>query len=325
MSTIPNREVTNSGKLSTRSKAKNLLMTDFPILGLILIIIFFYFVTEGKTFSAFNIKSISQQMFLFILGSLGCVFLFSQGAIDLSMASNVGVAAIIGVQVMKVNVVLGVLVTILVGTLIGAVNGFMYAKVGIPVFIQGLAMNFLLSGLMLPLTNGSATIAAPKVLTSLKSTEMEIVIEVILLIVVALIYNYTRFGKDCRAIGAGATSAVQSGVNVSRTKFAAFTIAGFTCGLVAVMTLIRTGSASQTTGANLNFNVMMAMVLGGTLLSGGNGVKVRHAVIGAAILIILQNGLVLWGINARIQDIIKGVLFTLMIITTTKLNAKVQR
>ncbi len=312
-------------QLNKGQKIKNFLCTDFPVLGLLAIIIMFYITTDGKIFSKFNLKSISQQMYLFILGGLGSVFLFAQGGIDLSMAAAIGAAGIIGARVMQVNPWLGVVVTVLVGTTIGVVNGLIYAKIGIPVFIQGLGMNFLLNGLLLPLSAGSATIRVPKVISNLKSIPAEIIIELAVLAIVVLIYNYTRFGKDCRAIGAGTTSAVQSGVKVSRTKFLAFLISGFTCGVVAVMTLIRTGSASQTTGANFNFNVMMAMVLGGALLSGGNGVKARHAVIGAALLIILQNGLVLWGISARVQDIVKGVLFILMIVVTTKLSAKVQR
>ncbi len=312
-------------QLNKGRKIKNFLCTDFPVLGLLAIIIMFYITTDGKIFSKFNLKSISQQMYLFILGGLGSVFLFAQGGIDLSMAAAIGAAGIIGAQVMQVNPWLGVVVTVLVGTTIGVVNGLIYAKIGIPVFIQGLGMNFLLNGLLLPLSAGSATIRVPKVISNLKSIPAEIIIELAVLAIVVLTYNYTRFGKDCRAIGAGTTSAVQSGVKVSRTKFLAFLISGFTCGVVAVMTLIRTGSASQTTGANFNFNVMMAMVLGGALLSGGNGVKARHAVIGAALLIILQNGLVLWGISARVQDIVKGVLFILMIVVTTKLSAKVQR
>lgn len=320
-----NTAAAGGDKISMQQRMKNFLFTDFPVLGLILVMIFFYIQTDGKIFSSFNLKSISQQMYLFILGGLGCCFLFAQGAIDLSMAAAVGFAGIIGVRTMlATNVFVGVIVTLLCGCLVGAVNGFLYAKVGIPVFIQGMAMNFLLNGLLLPLCAGNATIKAPKVLTDLKSIAAEIVIEVILFLVVAVIYNFTRFGKDCRAIGAGTSSAVQSGVNVERSKFMAFLISGFTCGLIAVMTLIRTGSASQTTGANTNFNIMMAMVLGGALLSGGNGVKVRHAVIGAAILVIMQNGLVLWGINARVQDIIKGVLFVVMIVVTTKLSARVE-
>lgn len=315
----------SENQMSTEQKFKNFLCSDFPVLGLLVIIILFYVTTDGKIFSKFNLKSISQQMYLFILGGLGSVFLFAQGGIDLSMAAAIGTAGIIGARVMQVNPWLGVVVTVLVGTVIGAVNGLIYAKIGIPVFIQGLGMNFLLNGLLLPLSAGSATIRVPKVISNLKSIPAEIIIELAVLAIVVLIYNYTRFGKDCRAIGAGTTSAVQSGVKVSRTKFLAFLISGFTCGVVAVMTLIRTGSASQTTGANFNFNVMMAMVLGGALLSGGNGVRAKHAVIGAALLIILQNGLVLWGISARVQDIIKGVLFIVMIVVTTKLSAKVQR
>lgn len=321
MTTLSTKPV---NRLGSKQRIKNFLCSDFPVLGLLAVIILFYFTTGGKIFSKFNLKSISQQMYLFILGGLGCVFLFAQGGIDLSMAASIGTAGIIGARVMQVNPWLGVLVTILVGTAIGAVNGFIYAKIGIPVFIQGLGMNFLLNGLLLPLSAGSATIRVPKVISSLKSIPGEIIIELLVLAVVLVVYNYTRFGKDCRAIGAGTTSAVQSGVKVARTKFMAFLLSGFTCGVVAVMTLIRTGSASQTTGANFNFNVMISMVLGGALLSGGNGVKTRHAVIGAALLIILQNGLVLWGISARIQDIIKGVLFIAMIVITTKLSSKVQ-
>ena len=315
----------SENQMSTGQKFKNFLCSDFPVLGLLVIIILFYVTTDGKIFSKFNLKSISQQMYLFILGGLGSVFLFAQGGIDLSMAAAIGTAGIIGARVMQVNPWLGVVVTVLVGTVIGAVNGLIYAKIGIPVFIQGLGMNFLLNGLLLPLSAGSATIRVPKVISNLKSIPAEIIIELAVLAIVVLIYNYTRFGKDCRAIGAGTTSAVQSGVKVSRTKFLAFLISGFTCGVVAVMTLIRTGSASQTTGANFPFNVLMARVLGGALLSGGNGVRAKHAVIGAALLIILQNGLVLWGISARVQDIVKGVLFIVMIVVTTKLSAKVQR
>lgn len=138
-----NSATVGSTKVSIRQKTKNLLYTDFPILGLILVIIFFYVQTDGKIFSSFNLKSISQQMYLFILGGLGCTFLFAQGALDLSMAAAVGFAAIIGVRTMlATNVVMGVIVTLLCGCLVGAVNGILYAKVGIPVFIQGLAMNF---------------------------------------------------------------------------------------------------------------------------------------------------------------------------------------
>ena len=88
-------------RLGSKQKIKNFLCADFPVLGLLAVIILFYFTTGGKIFSKFNLKSISQQMYLFILGGLGCVFLFAQGGIDLSMAAAIGAAGIIGARVMQ--------------------------------------------------------------------------------------------------------------------------------------------------------------------------------------------------------------------------------
>lgn len=311
--------------LDKNQKVKNLLLENFPVIGLVIIILFFGIVTKGNLFTPYNLKSIAGQMFLYILGGFGCLFLFAQGGIDLSMAANIGLAAILGARVMQGNIPLGIFVTILVGTLVGVVMGLIYAYANIPVFIQGLAMNFLINGMLWPLSAGASSIPSPAPVLAMKSNVGEVVIVLIALAIILVSYNYTKFGKECRAIGAGITSSVQSGVNVSRCKVLAFVITGFTCGLVAFLTLIRTGAASQTTGASFNFNVMLCLVLGGCVMGGGAGVKVRNALVGAATLIVLQNGLVLWGANVRVQDIVKGVLFILMIVATNKLSGKIQK
>ena len=268
-------------------------------------------------------QTILNQMFLYVLGGFGCLFLFAQGGIDLSMAANIGMAAILGARVLEVSIPLGIAVTILTATAVGVIMGLIYAYAKIPVFIQGLGMNFLINGMLYPLCGGRATIPVSRTLTALQSSTTEIIITVVALAIVILAYNYTKFGRECRAIGAGEVAAVQSGINVKRVKTMAFIITGLTCGIVALLTLIRTGSASQTTGANFNFNVMLSMILGGAVMTGGTGVKVRNAIIGAATLIVLQTGLGLWGMNTRIQEIVKGVLFILMIVSTTKLESKI--
>lgn len=296
-----------------------------PLLGLGIIIIFFGIVTGGKLFTPYNIESIFNQMFLYVLGGLGCLFLFAQGGIDLSMPANIGLSAILGARVMQNNIPLGILVTVGVGTAVGVVMGLIYAYANIPVFIQGLAMNFLINGMLWPLSAGSASISVPPSIRALKSSTGEIGVTIIALAAILLLYNHTKFGKECRAIGAGETSSIQSGVNVEKCKALAFVITGLTCGIVALLTLVRTGAASQSTGMGFNFNVMLCLVLGGCAIGGGSGVKVRNAVIGAATLIVLSNGLVLWGANTRVQDIVKGVLFILMIVATNKLGALNER
>lgn len=321
---IQNTASRSGSTLTRKQKVKNLLLEWFPAIGLVIMVIFFQIVTDGKLLTPYNLKSIFGQMFLYVLGGFGCLFLFAQGGIDLSMAANVGMAAIIGARVMGVNVPLGIAVTIMCGIAVGVIMGVIYAYAEIPIFIQGLAMNFLINGLLWPLSAGMSSIPVPASVTALKSNVAEVLIMLAGLVIVYIAYNFTKFGKECRAIGAGATSSIQSGVNVKKDKVWAFIITGITCGIVAFLTLVRTGSAGQATGANFNFNVMLCLVLGGCVMGGGAGVKVRNSIIGAAILIVLQNGLILWGANIRVQDIVKGVLLILMIVATTKLRAKIE-
>jgi len=197
--------------------------------------------------------------------------------------------------------------------------GIIYAYAGIPVFIQGLAMDFLLKGTLYPLSGFKASIPVPDRLLKFDNKYFAWIFLLIIFIFIFFTYNFSRFGKECRSIGAGEIASIQSGIKVKKNKVLAFFISGLTCGIVAVYTLIRTGSASQSTGLGFNFNVMLSLVLGGCVLGGGNGVKVRNAVIGAVTFVVLQNGLVLCGASARAQDIVKGILFVLMIVFTSKM------
>lgn len=308
---------------NNKQKYYNIFFDAVPLLGFIVILAFFSIVTKGALLKPANILTVLKQMFPYILGGFGCLFLFAQGGIDLSMASSIGLCAILGARVMQINLGLGVFVTISVGVVVGLIMGIIYAYADIPVFIQGLAMNFLIKGMLWPLCAGNTYISAPPEILNWLNNTREMIIIIVSLVVVLLVYNFTKFGKECRAIGAGAVSSHQSGVNVARTKVMAFVITGLTCGIVAFLTLIRMGSANQATGSNFNFNVMLCLVLGGCVMGGGIGVKVRNAVIGAATLIVLSNGLVVWGADSRIQDIVKGILFILMIVATNKLSSKV--
>ena len=316
---------TSNVGISRKQQMKNIFYGNFPLLGLIFVVIVLGIATEGNLFSSYNLKAMRSQVFLCMLGGLGVIYLFAQGGLDLSMASSISLACILGARVMMVNIPLGIVVTILVGVAVGTLMGFMYAYGGIPVFILGLSMNYLLSGLLWPLCDGMSSIPVSKTLTDLKSGTLEIVILAVVLLITILVYNYTKFGKECRAIGAGFVSAVQSGVNVARCKVIAFMISGLTCSVVALCTLIRTGSANVNSGANFNFNVMLSMILGGCVMGGGAGVRIRNAIIGVVLLIVLQSGLSILGVPARTQEIIKGILFIIMILLTNKLTKKVQK
>ena len=186
-------------------KAKNILFTNFPLMCLIVIIVFLSAVTGGTLLSPYNIRIILNQMFLYVLGGFGCLFLFAQGGIDLSMAANIGMAAILGARALELSMPFGIAVTLLVPVAVGVIMGFIYAYARIPVFIQGLAMNFLINGMLYPLQGGRATIRVSRALTSLQSPVMEIAITAVALAIVVLAYNYTKFGREA-ALSAQARS-----------------------------------------------------------------------------------------------------------------------
>lgn len=189
----------------------------------------------------------------------------------------------------------------------------------------GLTMNFLISGSLLTILGKVSFLNVNKWFTQFTGTTNELIFIAIVLVIVGYFFLFTKFGRHCKAIGAGVVAAGQSGVNVRRTKFLAFAISGFTAGVIAILTMIRTGSVSTATGASFHFNIMIAMVLGGVPITGGSGVKLRSVFIGAFINTVLLNGLVMWGISSRIQEVLKGVLFVIVVVFSTRLREKLKR
>lgn len=311
--------------ISKKQWVLNIFYGNFPLICLIIITIVFGILTKGNLFSKFNMKSMFSAAFPYFVGGLGSIYLYAMGQADLSMASSVSLAAILGAHMFNINLGLGIFTTILVGVVIGAIMGLIYAFVSIPTFIQGLAMNFLLAGILWPLQFGQSAIRVPKKVTAIDGIVFEVTVVLVLLIVTVLAYNHTKFGRECRMVGAGEMSAYQSGVNVKKVKFLAFTISGLTCGLAALFALVRSGAGSQTSGTGLNFNIMVSMILGGCFMGGGEGCKIRNAIYGGALLTVLVTGLSLVGFSVRYQEIAKGILFVVMIVVTTKFNNKIQK
>lgn len=300
--------------------AKVFVQNLLPVLGLLVIFLIFYVLTDGRIFTAFNLKSIFQQCYLFILGCLGVVFLMAQGALDLSTGSLIGLCSILAAYTSNsVGIFAGFIVCILTGVVIGCFNGFIYSESGIPVFIQGLSINFLIKGFLYRLTNGQMTISIEH---SIKQKFDSVWIILVVLFVCAAItfylYNYTILGKHSKAVGAGATAAQQSGVNVRWIKRFAFIFSGLAAGLVAFFTLVKTGGGGPTVGTSFEFNILIAMTLGGMPIKGGAKAKVRACFLGAALMAVYTNGMVLLGVDSRMQEIGKGIIFIVIMMFTSK-------
>lgn len=295
----------------------------FPVLGFLAIVLVFGIATKGRMFNWFNIKTIWKQSFLYIVGGLGVIFCYAQGVHDFSLASNIALSAIIGNMIGGQNPVLTVIATIAVGAAVGSLNGILYATTGLSDFILTLCVNFLISGSLITLMGDNAYLPACKSLVALNGQKFETIVIIVATVIVTYVFNFTKYGRHCKALSAGPVAAVQCGVNVKKVKFSAFLIAGITAGVIALLSSVRAGTVGGSTGAMFHFNIMICMILGGMPLSGGKDAKIVNVFFGVLGCMALTNGMVMLGLHSRLQDVVKGVVFITVAVGMTRLRDKV--
>jgi ribose transport system permease protein len=152
--------------------------------------------------------------------------------------------------------------------------------------------------------------------------EFKILVLIVFSLITYYLYRFTRFGKESRAIGAGEIASRQSGINIKSVKMMAFIYTGLTAALFAFMAMMKTGGGGPTAGSNVGFNIMIAMVLGGSTTEGGLAAKFKSCFIGSLIITVLTNSLSMIGINSMLQEVIKGLIFVLVVAFSTRLRNK---
>jgi len=284
----------------------------FPVLGLVVVIIFFQIYTGGKVFTLKNMKAIINEGFFIMIGSVGYVFLLSQGSMDFSIGANMCVSCTAAALGAAINPLLAIPFGIGTGAIIGACNGFIHVKFKIGAFIATLAMQFILNGFVVILLNGG-TLQPPLAMLKWNTMTLKFTTFLVIVILGYIVFEFTTYGKRCRAIGSCEEAARQTGVNYSVMKFLPFVVMGALAGLLGFFSLIRTGTASSHTGEELMMNVLNAALLGGIPISGGATSKYRAVVIGSLTMAFLTNGMTLMGVGTYDKQLIKGIVFLIAI------------
>lgn len=303
--------------LNTRRRTVDLaaLSNWAPLIGLALISLLFWVVTGGRIFDPINLKSLTNQVLVTALVGLGAVFVFSAGAFDMSLSGSLCLTAIIGAKVaMATGSIWAMLLACLAVSLaLGIVKGLLAAYLDVPFFIVTIVIGALLGALGL-LIMGTETVLT---IANLPPIDDMTAINILTLggffLLALLLFNYTQIGKSCRLIGGNAIAARQSGVAIERTKIVAFLISALSVALAAFIILLRTRTASPTTGSTIGIDVIVALVLGGMALSGGPRSKISAAVIGAATITVLNSGLVIIGVGPGTIQIVRGIIFLIVV------------
>ena len=269
-------------------------------------------------FNAQRLLVMVLQVSIVGLLAIGVTQVILTGGIDLSSGSVVALAAMIAASLAQtpnaravfpgltdLSVVVPVAAGIATGALAGLVNGSLIAYTGIPSFIATLGMMVSARGLARYYTHGQPISMLTDRYTAIGSGVMPILIFLVTAVIFHVLLRHTRYGKYTYAIGANVQAARVSGVRVERHLIVVYTLAGLLSGLGGVVTSARAASGQAGMGMTYELDAIAAAVIGGTSLSGGIG-RIAGTVIGTIILGIMTSGFTFIGLDAYIQDIVKG-------------------
>ena len=288
-------------------------------ISLLIVICIFMAIAQPIFFRASNANSILLAIAVNGIMACGMLFTVLVGGLDLSVASTAGMSAAIvftfaNSRGFETNAfILGCAVALLFCLIVGWINGFFVTFFGLPAFVVTLAMKYVLYGSINVLTNGiyiripdRKGIAYAIGNSNVFGIPMPVIIFIIVAIVSVFILSKTIFGRQLYAIGGNKNAANLAGVNSTWNTRLTFMISSVAAGLGGVMLASMGGQAGQPTGAGQEGNVLMAMVVGGINLAGGEG-GVSGAIVGALLVGIINNAMLLLSIGSDYQGFVQGV------------------
>lgn len=277
-----------------------------PYAAFILIFVFFSLVAFNRFDTLNNFSTIVQQATVLAIVGFGMHFVITMGSIDLSVGSTLGLAGLIGASASAFSAPAGILVAVGVGGLIGLFNGLVFTFLKVPSFMVSLGTLLIARGLTIVYSHSNPIVVADS-LMFLGVFPNIVYVAAITGVLCYIAYNYTTFGRYCVAIGGDERVSSLSGVPLKMIKISVFIVSGLLAGLGGIVTASRLGAATPTAGTAFELSVISAVVLGGTPLTGGVG-SMQNTVIGAMIIAMLGNGLVILGVPSEIQQIITGLI-----------------
>lgn len=306
--------------------AKTLFMEKIiPFIGLILLIIVVS-ILNPSFLDLSNLLNLLRQISINGLIAFGMTFIILTGGIDLSVGSILALSsAFIALMITSgVDPIIALIIGVLIGFVLGAVNGLLVTKGNMAPFIATLATMTIFRGLTLVITDGNPiTNLGDSYLFQLFGKGYFIGIPVpavtmiIVFVILLIILQKTTFGRHTYAIGGNEVAAKISGIKVNKIKILIYGISGLMSALAGGILTSRLNSAQPTAGTSYELDAIAAVVLGGTSLTGGKG-RIVGTLIGVLIIGVLNNGLNLLGVSSFYQQVVKGVVILIAVLIDRK-------
>jgi ribose transport system permease protein len=300
-----------------------------------LVVMIGLFTTQSSAFlTESNIMNILRQSSVLAIAAIGTTVVLICGGIDISMGAIMalaGIIAVVGIQTAGIPDIVSLLLALLAAAFVGYVNGSLAERIRIPAFIATLGTSLVVRGVAFVYTEGRSIgfgrgeAASGQVIQwvgkgFIGSVPVPVVLMVLLYIVAWVIMQRSTWGMHTYAIGSSERAARIAGLKVTRHRIQVYVLAGVLSGLAGVILAGRLGSASPSLGNGVEFDILTAVVLGGTSIYGGKG-NIGRTLIGALFLSTLTNGLILMNVPTFYQEIVQGAVL-LLALTLDRLQSR---
>ena len=291
-----------------------------PFLGLLFVVITFAILTGSpeKYLSPFNIRVVLSQTVIVAVGAIGMTMIIISGGIDLSVGSTIALSGV--VTALSVNAgfdpFIAVIAGIIVGAMVGFVNGLAITLLRVVPFIATLGMLGIARGIAKWISGQQPVNVSPSWINELVVTFPNppwlmlapgVWITILLAVVMAVALRNTVYGRRVFALGSNEAAARACGIATNKLRVWIYSLAGLFFGLAGVMQMSRLRQGDPTVAAGSELDIIAAVVIGGGSLSGGQG-TILGTIIGALIMAFLRNGCQQMGWANFVQEIIIGVI-----------------
>lgn len=303
--------------LKTNFKSK---INEYAIYVVLILLFLFFSIASPSFINANNLINVVRQISMLGIASVGMTFALLVGGIDLSIGSQMSMVAVICSIMMtkgNINPCIASILCIILTSAVGFFNGIIISKIKMPPLIVTLSTMIIIEGVAFIISKGIPIFGFPQGFSVLGQgyigiIPIPVIIMIVILIIGAVILNKTYIGRYFYSIGGNEEASRLSGIDVDKIKCLAYTLSGLFAGISGVILLSRTNSGQPTMGKGFEFDVLTAVVLGGVSVNGGVG-KISNVISGILIIGVLNNGLVLMGMNTYVQSVIKGIVLLIAV------------
>ena len=286
---------------------------ELNILLALIVLCVFITIMNPKFITPFNLQVVARQIAIYGLLAIGETLIIIGGGIDLSVGSLVALTGVLVALFMKngLDMVLAMLLVLLISCLIGLWHGLFVTKLNVPPFIITLGTLTAARGLASVITKGWPIIGLPEKFFFIGQGDLwgipfPTVILIVFAIIAFFITKYTVLGRNLYAVGGNIEAARLSGIDVDKIRMFTYVFGSFLAGITGIIIASRLSQGQAGVGGGYELSAIAAAVIGGTSLSGGEG-TILGTIIGASIMSVIYNGLILLEISSYWHDVVMGL------------------